>query len=112
MASVASLPLGGLHTSQGKQITLRDVLGWSVDHKIIGVQYGLTALCFFIIGGAVAMMIRWELLTPALDLMANGSAYNTLFTIHATVMIFLWVIPMSGAFANYVVPLQLGAKDM
>jgi cytochrome c oxidase subunit I len=112
MASVASLPLGGLHTSQGKQLTLRDILGWSVDHKIIGVQYGLTALAFFIIGGALAMMIRWELLTPALDLMANGSAYNTLFTIHATVMIFLWVIPMSGAFANYVVPLQLGAKDM
>jgi cytochrome c oxidase subunit 1 len=112
MASVASLPLGGLHTSQGKQLTLRDILGWSVDHKIIGVQYGLTALFFFIIGGALAMLIRWELLTPALDLMATGSAYNTLFTIHATVMIFLWVIPMSGAFANYVLPLQLGAKDM
>ncbi len=111
-SSVASLPIGGLRTSQGKQITLRDLLGWSVDHKVIGVQYGITALIFFIIGGTLAMLIRWELLTPALDLMANGSAYNSLFSLHGTVMIFLWIIPMGAAFGNYVVPLQLGAKDM
>ncbi|NWF71174.1 MAG: cytochrome c oxidase subunit I [Chloroflexi bacterium] len=112
MASVVSLPVGELRKSDGKPIMLRDVLGWSVDHKVIGVQYALIALFFFIIGGSLAMLIRWELLTPALDLMANGAAYNTLFSIHGTVMIFLWVIPMSAAFGNYVVPLQLGAKDM
>jgi cytochrome c oxidase subunit 1 len=58
------------------------------------------------------MLIRWELLTPALDLMANGSAYNTLFSLHGTIMLFFWLIPMLAAFGNYIVPLQLGAKDM
>ncbi|MFN8376923.1 MAG: cytochrome c oxidase subunit I [Anaerolineae bacterium] len=112
MASVASLPIGSLQTTAGKQITLRDLLGWSVDHKVIGVQYGIVALTFFIIGGALAMLIRWELLTPTLDLMANGSAYNTLFSLHGTIMLFFWLVPMLAAFGNYIVPLQLGAKDM
>jgi cytochrome c oxidase subunit I len=92
--------------------SMGDLLKWSVDHKIIGWQYTITALIFFIIGGALAMGIRWELLTPALDFMASGDAYNSLFTIHGTVMIFLFVIPMFAGFGNYIVPLQLGAKDM
>jgi cytochrome c oxidase subunit 1 len=58
------------------------------------------------------MAIRWELLTPALDLVASGATYNSLFTMHGTIMIFLFIIPMWGAFGNFVVPLQLGAKDM
>jgi len=87
-------------------------LRWSVDHKIIGVQYAVAAIIFFLIGGTLALAIRWELLTPDLDFMANGTAYNSLFSIHGTVMIFLWIIPMFGAFGNYLIPLQLGAKDM
>src|SRR5690606_9680646 len=89
-----------------------DFLKWSVDHKIIGIQYIATALFFFIIGGGLAMMIRWELLTPTLDLMDSGQQYNSLFSIHGTVMIFLWIIPVMAGFGNYLVPLQLGAKDM
>ncbi|NOG50231.1 MAG: cytochrome c oxidase subunit I [Chloroflexi bacterium] len=71
-----------------------------------------TAFFFFIIGGALAMLVRWELLTPALDASGTGSAYNSLFTMHATIMIFMWIIPMFAGFGNYIVPLQLGAKDM
>ncbi len=91
---------------------LSDYLRWSVDHKIIGVQYGVAAFLFFIVGGAMAMLIRLELWTPALDVMVSGSAYNSLFTMHGTIMIFLFIIPMWAAFGNFVVPLQLGAKDM
>lgn len=91
---------------------LSEYLRWSVDHKIIGVQYMGLALIFFLIGGTLALLVRWELLTPAQDFMANGSAYNALFTMHATIMIFAWIIPMFAGFGNYIVPLQLGAKDM
>ena len=91
---------------------LGEYLRWSVDHKIIGVQYGAAALFFFIVGGALAMGIRLELWTPELDFMVSGSAYNSLFTMHGTIMIFLFIIPMWAAYGNYVVPLQLGAKDM
>lgn len=111
MATI-SVPLGQRAEPQRRLPTLAQYLSWSADHKIIGVQYGVLALFFFLIGGALALGIRWELFTPELDVMADGTAYNSLFSIHGTVMIFLWVIPMFGALGNYVVPLQLGAKDM
>src|SRR5262249_32555364 len=85
---------------------------WSIDHKVIGVQYIAAAFFFFLVGGTLAELIRIELLTPEASLMANGGAYNSLFTVPATVMIFLFVIPLSAGFGNYLVPLMLGAKDM
>ncbi len=113
MASI-TVPLGGTQAGQKPQPKLRvsDYLRWSVDHKIIGVQYMATALFFFLIGGLLAMLVRWELLTPNLDLVQTGAQYNTLFTVHGIVMIFLWIIPMMAGFGNYLVPLMLGAKDM
>jgi len=110
MASITA-PLGQAQTT-APGLKVSDFFRWSVDHKIIGIQYMATAIFFFIVGGALAMLIRWELLTPNLDLMQNGEQYNTLFSIHATVMIFLWIIPMFAGFGNYLVPLMLGAKDM
>ena len=95
-----------------KRPALSEYLRWSVDHKIIGVQYGVSSLLFFIVGGALAMGIRLELWTPDLDVMVSGAAYNSLFTMHGTIMIFLFIIPMWAAYGNFVVPLQLGAKDM
>jgi cytochrome c oxidase subunit 1 len=89
-----------------------EFLRWTVDHKIIGIQYIVTAIIFFLIGGALALGIRVELFTPELDFMADGAAYNSLFSIHGTVMIFLFVIPMFAGFGNYLIPLQLGVKDM
>jgi cytochrome c oxidase subunit 1 len=79
---------------------------------VIGVQYMVSSFFFFLVGGTLAMMIRWELLTPALDVAVSGSQYNTLFSLHALVMIFLWIIPVLAGFGNYLVPLMLGAKDM
>lgn len=115
MATIA-VPLGAQaeqHEAEAVQRpALSEYLRWSVDHKIIGVQYGVASFLFFLVGGAMAMLIRLELWTPALDVMVSGSAYNSLFTMHGTVMIFLFIIPMWAAFGNFVVPLQLGAKDM
>jgi cytochrome c oxidase subunit I len=114
MASI-SVPVGGLPGTElvpAPKLRWTDYLKWSVDHKIIGVQYLVTSLFFFIIGGALAMLIRWELLTPSLDLVQTGSQYNTLFSVHGILMIFMWIIPAMAGFGNYLVPLQLGAKDM
>ncbi|MBK8025543.1 MAG: cytochrome c oxidase subunit I [Chloroflexi bacterium] len=110
MATI-SRPLPGLDLSP-RSLRVADYLRWSVDHKIIGVQYMALALFGFIFGGTLAMLIRWELLTPALDFAADGQAYNQLFTLHGSVMIFVWIIPMMAGFGNYLVPLMLGAKDM
>lgn len=111
MATI-SVPLGQQGQPQTRLPGLGEIARWTVDHKIIGLQYLVTAFVFFIIGGTLAMMIRWELLTPELDIMPDGQSYNSLFSIHGTVMLFLWLIPAFAGFGNYLVPLQLGAKDM
>lgn len=109
MSSI-SVPMPGV--APAPRPKLSEYLRWSVDHKIIGVQYMAMAIVMFIVGGGLAMLFRWELLTPAQDFLANGSAYNSVFTMHATIMIFAWIIPMFAGLGNYIVPLQLGAKDM
>lgn len=110
--ATASHPLRGEYVEEIQHPKLSEYLRWSIDHKIIGVQYMVTSLFFFIIAGGLAMLIRWELLTPQTDLMASGSSFNTLFSIHGTMMIFTWIVPMFAGFGNYLIPLQLGAKDM
>ncbi|MGA7934240.1 MAG: cbb3-type cytochrome c oxidase subunit I [Kovacikia sp.] len=86
-------------------------LRFSTDHKVIGVQYMVTTFCFFLIGGLLAMLVRAELITPAADLF-DRPLYNALFTMHGTVMIFLWIIPFNAGLANYLIPLMIGARDM
>ena len=83
----------------------------TVDHKRIGVLYGVTALVFFLIGGLEAIMIRLQLMRPENNLV-SPDFYNQLFTMHATTMIFLVVMPLSASFFNFVVPLQIGARDV
>ena len=83
----------------------------TVDHKKIGIMYALSALIFFIIGGIEALMIRSQLAQPGLELV-SAQLYNQLFTMHGTTMIFLAVMPMSAAFFNYIMPLQIGARDV
>ncbi|MFN8523236.1 MAG: cytochrome c oxidase subunit I [Chloroflexota bacterium] len=89
------------------------VMGWitTVDHKRIGVMYGVTAFIFFIVGGLEALMIRAQLAVPD-NTFVTADAFNQLFTMHGTTMIFLFVMPMSVAFFNFVVPLQIGARDV
>ena len=89
------------------------VVGWltTVDHKRIGVLYGVSAFVFFLIGGLEALLIRAQLARPGLALV-SPDAYNALFTMHGTTMVFLAVMPFSAAFFNYLVPLMIGARDV
>jgi len=85
---------------------------FSTDHKVIGIQYLVTTFIFYLIGGALAGLIRAELFTPEADVV-GFEYYNGVFTIHATVMIFLWIVPaLTGGFGNYLIPLMIGARDM
>jgi cytochrome c oxidase subunit 1 len=88
------------------------LLEWltTTDHKKIGVMYIVTAFVFFLFGGVLALGIRTELAVPGLWL--DEATYNQLFGMHAVMMIFLFVMPMTTGLANYIVPLQLGAADM
>src|SRR2546426_4522839 len=83
----------------------------TVDHKKIGLLYGLSAFVFFIIGGSEALLIRAQLARPDQHLV-NAAQYNEIFTMHGLTMIFLFVMPMSAAFFNFLIPLMIGARDV
>jgi cytochrome c oxidase subunit 1 len=83
----------------------------TTDHKKIGTLYVVNSFVFFFIGGLLALFVRAELAAPGLQYLSD-SLYNQVFTMHATVMIFLFIIPMLAGFGNYAVPLQIGAPDM
>jgi len=89
------------------------IVSWltTVDHKRIGLLYGMSALFFFLVGGFEALMIRVQLAVPN-NTFITHQLYNELFTMHATTMIFLAVMPLSAAFFNYIMPLQIGARDV
>jgi cytochrome c oxidase subunit 1 len=88
-----------------------DFFGFSTDHKVIGIQYLVTSFIFYCIGGVMADLVRTELRTPDVDFV-TPEVYNSLFTLHATIMIFLWIVPAGAGFANYLIPLMIGARDM
>ncbi len=83
----------------------------TVDHKRIGLLYLYTALVFFIIGGLEAELLRIQLQGPNRHFV-SAELYNQLFTMHGTTMIFLAVMPLSAAFFNFLIPLQIGARDV
>jgi cytochrome c oxidase subunit I len=83
----------------------------TVDHKKIGIMYGLSAFLFFVLGGCEALLIRSQLSKPSNTLL-NADQYNQIFTMHGLTMIFLFVMPMSAAFFNYLIPLMIGARDV
>jgi cytochrome c oxidase subunit 1/cytochrome c oxidase subunit I+III len=91
----------------------RSLYGWfaTVDHKRIGILYFLVALVFFAIGGVEALVMRLQLAGPNGKLV-GPETFNQLFTMHGTTMIFLVVMPVLNGFANYFVPLMIGARDM
>jgi len=102
-------PLGGMTRPQA-------TTGWrswltTVDHKRIGIMYGGSAMFFFAIGGFEALLIRLQLAAPEGKLY-SADLYNQLFTMHGVTMIFLVVIPLGAAFMNYLMPLQVGARDV
>ncbi len=83
----------------------------TVDHKRIGILYISTALFFFVLAGIFALLMRSQLARPN-ETVFTRDTYNQLFTIHGTAMVFLVVVPVFAGFANYLVPLMIGARDM
>ncbi|MBI3647978.1 MAG: cytochrome c oxidase subunit I [Actinobacteria bacterium] len=83
----------------------------TVDHKKIGILYGLTAFVFFLVGGLEALLIRSQLAQPNGKLL-TAAQYDQVFTMHGLTMVFLFVMPMSAAFLNYMIPLMIGARDV
>src|SRR3954453_16169016 len=102
------------------QITIHDIErprgNWSdwvrtTDHKRIGILYLYTTFVFFLIGGVEALMLRIQLGAPD-NTFLSPQIYNEIFSMHGTTMVFLFVIPVFAGFANYLVPLMIGARDM
>src|SRR5207248_11566086 len=91
----------------------RGIASWltTTDHKKIGLMYIFTALAFFLVGGLLAEMVRTQLATPNSTLF-TFNRYNQLFTMHALIMIFLFVMPVTVGLANYILVLQIGAAVM
>jgi len=101
---------------------------FAIDHKVIGIQYAITSLCFLFFGFCLMMLMRWQLAYPGSEIPVIGKLlsesiapggvmlpefYNSLGAMHGTIMVFLGVVPLVvGGFGNYIVPLQIGAPDM
>ncbi len=103
-----------LHVEPANYLQGGGVIGWltTVDHKRIAVLYGVSALLFLGLGGLEAMAIRIQLWAPG-EHFISARAYNELFTMHGTSMLFLAVMPLLlGTFANFMLPLQIGARDV
>ena len=109
IVSHADRPLGSFTRPQA-------TTGWkswftTVDHKKIGILYGGAALLFFVLGGIEALLIRIQLATPNGTLL-SADVYNQVYTMHGVTMIFFVAMPLMAAFANYLLPLQIGARDV
>src|SRR3974377_2349532 len=98
------------HSGHGAK-SWKDYFRVNTDHKVIGVQYLVTTVFFFLVGGVLALLVRASLPPPPGPSFGPQS-YNALFSVHASLMIFLFIIPAFAGLANYVVPLMLGAADM
>ena len=98
------------HSGHGAK-NWKDYFRFNTDHKVIGIQYICATLIFFLIGGIFALLVRAELAQPGTQIV-GASDFNSFFSAHATVMIFLFIIPIFAGIANYVLPLMLGAPDM
>jgi cytochrome c oxidase subunit 1 len=92
---------------------VRGLRGWltTTDHKRIGLLYYWTAFAFFLVGGLEALIMRAQLTGPE-GRLVSAETFNQLFTMHGTTMVFLALMPLSAAFFNYIVPLQIGARDV
>jgi cytochrome c oxidase subunit 1 len=98
------------HSGHGAR-SWRDYFRVNTDHKVIGIQYTVTAFFFFLVAGAIAELMRVELAQPGQQVV-DSNTFNGLFSVHAALMIFLVIIPIFAGLANYVIPLMIGAPDM
>ena len=98
------------HSGHGAK-TWKDYFRVNTDHKVIGIQYTVTSFFFLLVGGALAMLMRAELAQPGMQFVSTD-AFNGLFSVHASILIFLFIIPVFAGLANFVLPLMIGAPDM
>ena len=98
------------HSGHGAH-SWRDYFRVNTDHKVIGIQYVVTSFFFFFVGGLFAMLMRAELAQPGRS-SSTPSTFNGLFSVHASLLIFLFIIPVFAGLANFVLPLMIGAPDM
>jgi cytochrome c oxidase subunit 1 len=90
------------------------LVGWitTTDHKRIGYLYLFTSFLYFLLGGVMALVIRAQLFDPGLQIVATKEQYNQLFTMHGTIMLLMFATPLFAGFANFLMPLQIGAPDV
>jgi cytochrome c oxidase subunit I len=98
------------HSGHGAH-TWKDYFRVNTDHKVIGVQYVVTSFFFLLVGGLIAMLMRIQLAQPGAKFV-DANTFNGPFSVHATVLIFFFVIPVFAGLANFVLPLMIGAPDM
>jgi cytochrome c oxidase subunit I len=98
------------HSLHGAE-SWRDYFKANTDHKVIGIQYLVAVFFFFAVGGVFALLVRAELADSG-QTIGDAETYNGLFSVHAALMIFLFVIPSFVGLSNYVLPIMIGAKDM
>jgi len=98
------------HASHGAH-SWKDYFKVNTDHKVIGTQYVVTSFFFLFVGGLIAMLMRAELAQPGRQFV-DAETFNGLFSVHASLLIFLFIIPVFAGLANYVLPLMIGAPDM
>ena len=96
-----------------RPVSTDGVWGWitTVDHKRIGILYGVSAFFFFLVGGVEALLMRIQLGAPD-NTFIDAGAFNALFTMHGTTMVFMVIMPAGAAFFNFVIPLMIGARDV
>lgn len=130
MQATHAIPQTGIHEEHHEASFWRTYV-FSTDHKIIGIQYGVTALCFLFFGFLLMLMMRWQIAHPSQPIPLVGGLlervlgsvasqgkmspdlYNSFGAMHGTIMVFLAIVPLAfAAFGNYVVPLMIGAPDM
>src|SRR3954449_9082806 len=98
------------HSSHGAH-SWKDYFRVNTDHKVIGIQYVVHSFFFLFVGGLMAMLMRAELARPGRQFV-DANTFNGLFSVHASILIFLFIIPVFAGLANFVLPLMIGAPDM
>src|SRR5258707_8811631 len=135
-ASAHAIPHPGIQEAHHEDVGFWRTYVFSTDHKIIGIQYAVTALFFLMFGFCLMLMMRWQIAHPgepvplvgwllervlhdsrgaslATKGIITADLYNTFGAMHGTIMVFMAIVPLAfAAFGNYVVPLQIGAADM
>jgi cytochrome c oxidase subunit 1 len=110
-ATASATASSGLNQRKSKGRILVDWLT-TTDHKKIGYLYLVTSFAYFLIGGVMALVIRAQLTFPGLSVVATHEQYNQLFTMHGTIMLLMFATPLFAAFANILMPVQIGAPDV